>query len=226
MGRKILVIEDDPGIRRFLRSSLEGEGFAYCEASNAQSGLVELGTRQPDLLIVDLGLPDQDGKTLIREVRSWSKVPIVVLSARDGEEEKVAALDAGADDYLVKPFGVPELMARIRAQFRRMASSAISEASVFQFGTVRIDLVLRQVFRAEESIHLTPIAYRLLLALVEGHGRVLTHRQLMQAVWGPGYGDRQHYLRIYMGQLRQKLEQDPAQPKHLLTELGVGYRLI
>ena len=224
--QRVLVIEDDSAIRRFLRAALEDSGFAYFEATTAKQGLLEAGTRQPDLLIVDLGLPDMDGKALIAEIRSWSRIPIVVLSARDREEEKVAALDAGADDYLVKPFGVPELMARMRAQLRRAVVGDESDGASFGFGDVIVDLLRRQVTRNDQPVHLTPNEYRLLRALIQGHGRVLTHRQLMHDVWGPAYVDRSHYLRIYMGQLRQKLEADPAQPKHLLTELGVGYRLI
>ncbi|HUO44490.1 MAG TPA: response regulator [Burkholderiales bacterium] len=224
-ARRVLIIEDDPHIRHFVHSALEAEGgFTVFEAADAARGAVEAGTRKPDLLIVDLGLPDRDGRALIAEIRNWSQVPIIVLSAREREEEKVAALDAGADDYLVKPFGVPELLARIRAQFRRSAVEA--GEPVFSFGDVVVDLARRSVTRAGAAVHLTPIEYRLLAALIHGHGRVLTHRQLMQETWGPNYTERAHYLRIYMGQLRHKLESDPAQPKHLLTETGVGYRLV
>ncbi|HEY9102413.1 two-component system response regulator KdpE [Chitinimonas sp.] len=223
---RILVVEDDAHIRRFLRSALEAEGFAVFEAENGQRGLIEAGTRQPSLLIVDLGLPDMDGCDVIRDVRGWSAVPIVVLSAREQEGDKVAALDAGADDYLVKPFGVPELLARVRAQLRRGAFNAAGESEPqVHFGEVCVDLAKREVQRAGEPVHLTPTEYRLLTTLIKGHGRVLTHRQLLLDVWGPGYAERGHYLRIFMGNLRQKLEADPAQPAHLLTELGVGYRL-
>jgi two-component system KDP operon response regulator KdpE len=225
MSTRVLIVEDDPVIRRFVRSSLEGEGCEVFEADNAARGLVEAGTRQPALLILDLGLPDRDGLEVIRDVRTWSRLPIIVLSARTLESEKVAALDAGADDYLVKPFGVPELLARVRAQLRRQAIVEVGERPVFNFGEVQVDMIQRRVSRAGEEIHLTPIEYRLLVALIRGHGRVLPHRQLMIDAWGPGYAERTHYLRIYMKQLREKLERSPAQPEYLLTETGVGYRL-
>lgn len=222
---RVLVIEDDPVIRRFVRSALETEGCRVFEADTAARGLTEAGTRQPALLILDLGLPDRDGRELIQDLRHWSQVPVIVLSARSQEEEKVAALDAGADDYLVKPFGVPELLARVRAQLRRSASLGEEAQPVFNFGEVSVNMLERRVTRGGEELHLTPIEYRLLLALIRGQGRVLTHRQLMLDAWGPGYADRTHYLRIYMKQLREKLERDPTQPAHLLTETGVGYRL-
>ena len=224
-SRHVLIIEDDPHIRRFVRSAIESEGgFTVFEAEDATRGLIEAGTRKPDLMIIDLGLPDRDGRALIEEIRTWSSVPIIVLSARTQEEEKVAALDAGADDYLAKPFGVPELLARIRAQFRR--STLETGESVFHFGNIIVDLTLRTVSRAGITVHLTPLEYRLLTTLIRSHGRVMTHRQLMQEAWGPNYTERAHYLRIYMGQLRRKLEDDPAQPKYLLTEIGIGYRLV
>ena len=225
MSSRVLIIEDDPVIRRFVRSSMETEGFEVFEADTAERGLIEAGTRQPDVLILDLGLPDRDGREVIRDVRTWSRMPIIVLSARTQESEKVAALDAGADDYLVKPFGVPELLARVRAQLRRQTIAGSEAAPVFNFGDVSVDMIQRRVTRASEEIHLTPIEYRLLTALIRGHGRVLTHRQLMIDAWGPGYAERTHYLRIYMKQLREKLEHSPAQPAYLLTETGVGYRL-
>lgn len=222
----ILIVEDDANIRRFLRVALEDEGFAVHEADSVRRGLVEAATRQPQLLIVDLGLPDQDGKTLIREFRTWSVAPVLVLSAREREEEKVSALDAGADDYLSKPFGVPELMARVRALLRRRNMTGVQTASSrIRFGDIEVDLAGHKVLRGAVDVHLTPIEFRLLSALIRGHGKVLTHRQLLQEVWGPGHADRSHYLRIYMGNLRQKLEHDPAQPKYLITELQVGYRL-
>ncbi|MBS1155201.1 MAG: two component transcriptional regulator, winged helix family [Proteobacteria bacterium] len=222
---RILIIEDDPVIRRFIRSSLEDEGCEVYEADTAARGLIEAGTRQPTLLILDLGLPDRDGREVIQDIRTWSQMPIIVLSARTQEHEKVAALDAGADDYLVKPFGVSELLARVRAQFRRNAAPGRDDLPVFSFGEITVDIPQHRITRQGEEIHLTPIEYRLLAALIRNHGRVLTHRQLMIDAWGPGYAERTHYLRIYMKQLREKLEHNPAQPQFLLTETGVGYRL-
>lgn len=222
---RLLIVEDEAHIRRFVRAALEAEGFAVFEAENAARGLIEAASRQPALLIVDLGLPDRDGRELIRELRNWSAVPLIVLSARDSEQDKVAALDAGADDYLVKPFGVPELLARVRAQLRRAGSTAQLADSIVHFGEISVDLARREVSRAGQPVHLTPTEYRLLATLIKGHGRVLTHRQLLLDTWGPGHTERSHYLRIFMGNLRQKLEADPAHPQHLLTELGVGYRL-
>ncbi len=226
-----VVIEDEPQIRRFVRAALEAQGWQVHEAGNAKSGLTEAGTRKPDLLILDLGLPDGDGIDLIRDVRSWSGVPIVVLSARSDEADKIAALDAGADDYLTKPFGVGELMARVRANLRRPRAASpdgkgTSADTVFRFGDVEVDRTARLVRRKEVQVHLTPIEYRLLLVLITHVGRVLTHRQLLREVWGPSHADQSHYLRVYMGHLRRKLEADPAQPRHLLTETAVGYRLV
>jgi len=230
-----IVIEDEPQIRRFVRQALEGEGWQVHEAVNLQRGLAEAGTRKPDLLVLDLGLPDGDGVDLIRDVRGWSNVPIIVLSARTDEADKIAALDAGADDYLIKPFGTGELLARVRANLRRPRAAAPtgqdtgqSEAAdpVFRFGTVEVDRQARIVRRDGAEVHLTPIEYRLLLVLVANAGRVLTHRQLLRDVWGPSHSEQSHYLRIYMGHLRQKLEAEPAQPRHLLTETAVGYRLL
>ncbi|MBS0299192.1 MAG: response regulator [Proteobacteria bacterium] len=222
----ILIIEDENQIRRFVRLALEAENFHVIEADNGTRALIEASTRQPDLVIIDLGLPDIEGKEVIRQIRSWSEIPIIVLSARDREEEKVAALNIGADDYLTKPFGVPELIARIRAHLRRHQSNENQSDSIVHFGDVTVDLPARKVTRADAEIHLTPIEYRLLIALIRARGRVLTHTQLMLAVWGPNHSERTHYLRIYMGHLRQKLERDPTQPEFLLTELGVGYRLV
>jgi two-component system KDP operon response regulator KdpE len=224
-----LIVEDEPQIRRFVRAALEGEGWQVHEAATQQRGLVEAGTRKPDLIVLDLGLPDGDGMDLIRDVRGWSTVPIVVLSARADEADKIAALDAGADDYLTKPFGVGELLARVRANLRRpRAVTAGGEDAdpVFRFGGVEVDPVLRVVRRDGAEVHLTPIEYRLLSVLIANVGRVLTHRQLLRQVWGPSQAEQNHYLRIYMGHLRQKLEADPAQPRHLLTETAVGYRLV
>ena len=222
-----LIIEDEPQIRRFVRAALESEGWQVHEAATQQRGLIEAGTRKPDLLVLDLGLPDGDGMDLIRDVRGWSTVPIIVLSARADETDKVAALDAGADDYLTKPFGVGELLARVRANLRRPRAVGSEGAEpVFRFGSVEVDARLRLVRRDGVEVHLTPIEYRLLSVLVANAGRVLTHRQLLREVWGPSHAEQSHYLRIYMGHLRQKLEADPAQPRHLLTETGVGYRLV
>ena len=228
----VIVIEDEPQIRRFVRGALEAEGWQVFEAGTLQRGLSEAGTRQPDLLVLDLGLPDGDGLALIRDVRGWSGVPIIVLSARGDEADKIAALDAGADDYLTKPFGVGELLARVRANLRRpraaQADGRTGEPAepVFRFGAVEVDRAARLVRRAGAEVHLTPIEYRLLSVLVANAGRVLTHRQLLREVWGPSHAAQSHYLRIYMGHLRQKLELDPAQPQHLLTETAVGYRLL
>lgn len=224
---RIVLVEDDANIRRFVRMALLEEGFEVFEADTGKHGLIEVSTRQPDLAIVDLGLPDVDGKVFIAQVRSWSALPIMVLSARDREEEKVAALDAGADDYLVKPFGVPELLARVRAQLRRRAQAdASSGSSTVTFGKVSVDLASHEVCKCGSIVHLTPIEFRLLSALIRGHGRVLTHRQLLHEVWGPGYVDRAHYLRVHMANLRHKIEDDPTQPEYLITELQVGYRLV
>ena len=222
-----VVIEDEPQIRRFVRAALEGEGWQVHEAASLQRGLAEAGTRKPDLLVLDLGLPDGDGLELIRDVRGWSAVPIIVLSARIDEADKIAALDAGADDYLTKPFGTGELLARVRANLRRPRRAAGEEPEPqFRFGEVELDRTARLVRRAGVEVHLTPIEYRLLSVLAAHAGRVLTHRQLLREVWGPSHTDQSHYLRIYMGHLRQKLEADPAQPRHLLTETAVGYRLL
>lgn len=225
-----IVIEDEPQIRRFVRGALEAEGWVVHEAGTLRDGLAAAGTRQPDLLVLDLGLPDGDGVTLIRDVRGWSAVPIIVLSARTDEAEKIAALDAGADDFLTKPFGTGELLARVRANLRRLRASgngAEGEGDQpFRFGDVEFDRAARLVRRAGVEVHLTPTEYRLLSVLVANAGRVLTQRQLLREVWGPSHGEQSHYLRIYMGHLRQKLEVDSSQPRHLLTETAVGYRLV
>jgi two-component system, OmpR family, KDP operon response regulator KdpE len=220
-----VVVEDDPQIRRFVRLALETEGWLVSEADTVRQGLIECATRKPNIVIVDLGLPDGDGATLVREVRAWSSVPIVVLSARTDEQQKVDALDAGADDYLTKPFSIAELLARLRAHLRRSATADDSGRSQFSFGDVTVELSTRTVLRAGDAVRLTPIEYRLLTTLISNAGRVVTQRQLLNEVWGPGYAERSHYLRIHMGHLRHKLERDPAQPEYLLTELGVGYRL-
>ena len=220
-----LIVEDEPEIRRFVKSALENEGCRVHEAGTLARARIEAGTRKPDLLIVDLGLPDGDGIDLIREVRAWSQVPVIVLSARDGEEQKIAALDAGADDYLTKPFGLGELMARVRVALRR-AARGNTESPLVRFADVEVDLAAHAVKRDSQPLHLTALEFRLLAMLLANSGRVLTHRQIVREVWGPAYADQTHYARVYMQHLRQKLERDPSRPAHLLTETGVGYRLI
>lgn len=223
----IVVIEDDPQICRFLRTSLAVHGFQVFEAGTGERGLIEVGTRKPDLVILDLGLPRMDGIDVIKKIRAWSAVPIIVLSARSQEHDKIAALDAGADDYLTKPFGIGELAARIRVSMRHSVQLPGDKvATQFSVGDLQVDLSARRVHIAGQEIHLTPIEYRLLTVLIKHAGKVLTHRQLLLQVWGPAYVEHAHYVRIYMGQLRQKLETDPTQPRYLLTEIGVGYRLL
>ncbi len=221
-----LLIEDEPQIRRFVRIALEEEGWHVQEAATMNRGLIDAGTRKPDLVILDLGLPDGDGIDLIADLRTWSSVPVIVLSARVGEDQKIRALDAGADDYLTKPFGIGELLARVRAMLRRRHAPGQDAAGIVQFGDVRVDQRDRLVTRAGQMVHLTPTEFRLLVVLVNNAGRVVTAPQLLREVWGPSNSENGHYLRIYMGHLRQKLERDPAQPVHLLTETGVGYRLL
>ena len=219
----VIVIEDEIEISRFVRAALEDEGCQVSEAATSAQGLVAAGSRKPDLVLLDLGLPDGDGIDVVKSLRTWSTVPILILSARSDEQDKIAALDAGADDYLTKPFGVGELLARVRALLRRRMQAA-EQASLATVGDLELDFSRRTVSRAGEPIHLTPIEYRLLCALYASAGRVLTHRQLLREVWGPGHAESNHYLRIFVGHLRQKIEADPAQPKHILTETGVGYR--
>jgi two-component system KDP operon response regulator KdpE len=222
----VLLIEDEPQIRRFVRASMEAEGWLVFETENMKRGLIEAGTRRPNLIILDLGLPDGDGVDLIRDLRQWSAVPVIVLSARVSEGEKIVALDAGADDYLTKPFGSGELLARVRATLRRQRTPATDEDGMLRFGDVAIDLRERQVTKAGTNVHLTPTEYRLLSVLLNNAGRVVTNPQLLREVWGPSHLESGHYLRVYMGHLRQKLEDDPAQPKFLQTETAVGYRLV
>lgn len=221
----LLIIEDEQAIRRYIRTALESEGFRVFEADNCQRALLEAASRKPDMLVLDLGLPDGDGLTVIRELRLWSAMPILVLSARSDEQDKIAALDAGADDYLIKPFGIGELQARIRAALRRAVAGQQPAAEIC-FGEVRVDRASRRVLRANTELHLTPIEYRLLAELLANPDKVLTQRHLLLAVWGPNAVEHNHYLRIYMGHLRQKLELDPTQPRHLLTETGIGYRFV
>lgn len=224
MGPVILIIEDEPQIRRFVRTAIEAENGTVFEAATGERGLIEAATRKPDLVIVDLGLPDRDGIDVVRDIRGWSGLPILILSARADERDKVAALDAGADDYLTKPFGIAELQARVRALLRRLRG--LSQSPVVHFGEVEVDLTRRTVMYAGVPVHLTPIEYRLLTQLIANAGKVLTHRQLLREVWGPSHAEDTHYLRVYMTGLRRKLEADPARPQHLRTESGVGYRLL
>jgi two-component system KDP operon response regulator KdpE len=221
----IIVIEDEAQIRRFLRTSLTAEGYQVIEAENGKQGLTEAATRKPDMIILDLGLPDIDGVEVVKELRTWSSVPIVILSARAQESDKISALDAGADDYLVKPFGIGELLARIRVALRHMPTTAEGEEGIFSVDELLVDMIHRKITVSGVEVHLTPIEYRLLTVLVKHAGKVLTHQLLLKEVWGPNYVERAHYLRIYMGNLRHKLEKDPARPRFLLTEVGVGYRL-
>jgi two-component system, OmpR family, KDP operon response regulator KdpE len=221
----VIVVEDEPRIRGFIRMALEAQGCIVREAGTLQRGRIEAGQRRPDLVVLDLGLPDGDGVDFIRDLRTWSDCPIIVLSARTTEADKVGALDAGADDYLTKPFGAAELLARVRAQLRRGTRRA-DGTQVCTFGQVRVDLARRVVERAGEPIHLTPIEFRLLAYLLAHPDRVLTHRQLLTNVWGPGHAADSHYVRVYMAALRKKIESDPSQPEHLLTETGVGYRFV
>ena len=221
-----LLVEDEPQIRRFVRAALEAEGWQVHESATLQRGLIDAGTRRPDLVVLDLGLPDGDGIDFLGDLRKWSAVPVIVLSARVGEDEKIRALDAGADDYLTKPFGVGELLARVRATLRRQRQPAAPDDGVVRFGDVSVDVQNRLVMRDKQLVHVTPTEFRLLAVLVKNAGRVVTNPQLLREVWGPSNLDNGHYLRIYMGHLRQKLEADPAQPQYLLTETAVGYRLL
>ena len=222
----VLVIEDEPQMQRFLRLSLRTHGYQVIEAATAREGLMHAAGYNPEVILLDLGLPDGDGLDVARTLRERTRMPIIVLSARGREQDKVAALDLGADDYLTKPFGLGELLARMRVALRhaRQPAGGTAEPS-FVAGEVRVDLVARRVFRGEAEVHLTPTEYRLLATLVRHEGKVLTHRQLLESVWGANYADQTHYLRVYMGQLRHKLERDPARPRLLITEPGVGYRL-
>ena len=220
----VLIVEDEKEIRRFVRLALENEELKVFDADTLQRGLIEAATRKPDLVILDLGLPDGDGTDFIRDLRQWSAIPVIVLSARSDEQDKIAALDAGADDYLTKPFGIGELLARVRVALRR--HSGQQPDARIHFADVSVDFAARRVQRGGNEIHLTPIEFRLLSILLNNAGKVLTQRQLLSQVWGPNAVEHSHYLRIYMGHLRQKLEANPTQPAHLLTETGIGYRFM
>jgi two-component system KDP operon response regulator KdpE len=223
----ILVIEDEPPLQKFLRVTLTSNNFKVIEALTGESGIRHAANDQPDLIILDLGLPDLDGVEVTRRIREWSALPIMVVSARGKEQDKVVALDAGADDYLTKPFGVGELLARVRVVLRHLAAAdRETGTSLFESGSLKVDLGLRQVSVAGQPVHLTPNEFKLLTVLIKNVGKVLTHRQLLREVWGPGSSEETHYLRVYMNQLRQKLEPDATRPKYLLTEPGVGYRLV
>lgn len=225
----IVVVEDEDHICKALKSFLEDDGYSVFIAQNLKKGLVECATRKPDLIVLDLGLPDGDGLDLIREVRAYSNVPIIILSARDSEQSKVNALDSGADDYLIKPFGASELLARIRAQLRRLANMSndmLNESIIDLPQELRVDLLNHLVYKHNKEIHLTKLEFRLLQVLIKDNNKVLTQRYLMQQVWGANYVEHQHYLRIYIGHLRQKIEDDPTNPEILITEIGIGYRLI
>lgn len=224
----ILVVEDDPQIRRFLRTALGAEHYRVLEASTASQGFLETSSQHPDLILLDLGLPDGDGMDVIRQVREWNmEIPIIVISVRGREQEKITALDAGADDFVTKPFSAGELLARVRVALRRSAAPpAATQAPVVRVGSIEVNFEKRLVRVANEEVHLTPIEYKLLQIMLWHPDKVLTHRQLLNMVWGPNHADQTHYLRVYMGQLRRKLETDPARPKHIRTEPGVGYRLV
>ena len=224
MRPTILIVEDEPEIRRFLRFSLGAEGYRVVESSTGRRGTIDAGTHKPDVAIVDLGLPDVDGVEVVRHIREWSPMPIIILSARSQERTKIEAFGAGADDYVTKPFGISELLARIRVALRHAVRSG-SGGEVLRFENATVDLDKRTAFRDGQPIHLTPIEFRLIAALARHVDKVVTHRQLLAEVWGPAHERDTHYLRIYMKQLRDKLEADPVRPKHLITEIGVGYRL-
>ena len=222
----VVLVEDEPQIRRFLRATLTGQGYRLFEATTGAAGIIEVGSRQPDIVIIDLGLPDTDGIDVIRRLREWTAVPIIVLSARGQERDKVTALDAGADDYVSKPFGAGELLARIRVALRHTAgASHEADEAAFKVGDLHVDLLRRQVAVGAAEVHLTPTEYKLLTTLIRHAGKVVTHQQLLREVWGPTHTDQAHYVRIYMAHLRHKLEAEPARPRYLLTEPGVGYRL-
>jgi len=223
-GARVLVVDDEIQIRRFLKISLEANGYHIDEAIDGQSGLTKAGQIRPDIIILDLGLPDMGGLEVLGRLREWTQTPVIVLSVRDADRDKIAALDAGADDYLTKPFSMDELLARMRVAQRHAQPE--SQSSIFTHGDLQVDLTRRLVTKRGEPVKLTPTEYALLRLLIQHRGKVLTHRQILREVWGPEYVDETHYLRVYFAQLRQKLEDDPALPKIFLTEPGVGYRLV
>jgi len=223
-GLRVLVIDDEPQIRKLLTVSLHAYGYRLNEAASGQEGIQQAVVFKPDLAIVDLGLPDMDGKMVIYQIREWSAMPIIILTARDQEQEKIEALDAGADDYITKPFGIGELMARMRVCLRRMA---VNESEpVLMCGGLSVDLLQRRVTVDGREVKLTPTEYDLIKYMIQHAGRVLTHKQLLKAVWGNSYNEDTHYIRIYISQLRRKIEQDSAQPRYIITESGIGYRLM
>lgn len=222
---RILIIEDESNIRRFVRLVLQNDNYEVFEADNVKRGLIEAATRRPDLVILDLGLPDKDGKEFITDLRTWSAIPVIILSARSNENDKISALDAGADDYLVKPFGAGELLARVRAQLRRQQSVSQHKPLV-QFSDICIDPARRIVTKNGSPIHLTPIEYKILTYLISQPDRVITHQQLLKAIWGPGHMEDLHYIRVHMANLRKKIEKNSSMPKHLITEAGIGYRFV
>lgn len=223
-GMRVLVIDDESQIRKLLKVSLTAHGYCLEEASTGREGINRAAAFKPDLMIVDLGLPDMDGKTVIREIREWSQAPIIILTARDQEQEKIEALDAGADDYMTKPFGIGELMARMRVCMRRTAT--VDSDPLLTCGGLTVDLVQRRVTLNGKEIKLTPTEYEIIKFMAQHAGRVLTHKQLLKTVWGNSYNEDTHYVRVYIGQLRRKIEEDPAQPRYIITESGVGYRLM
>lgn len=220
----VLVIEDEQPIRRFLRASLTNEGYRVSEATSGEEGLRMASSHPPDLVVLDLGLPDLDGQVVLQRLREWFTAPVIILSARDQESQKIQALDQGADDYVSKPFGMGELLARMRTAMRH-AYRVGADATTITIGDLRVDLVARIVYRRDQEIHLTPLEYKLLVTMLQYAGKVLTHRFLLREVWGPQNSQENHYLRVFVASLRRKIEDDPARPRYILTEQGVGYRL-
>lgn len=224
-GPLVLVVEDEPPMRKFIRASLVSHGYRVLEAERAVEAMALMTSHRPEIVLLDLGLPDGDGLDVTKQIREWSPVPIIVLSARGREDDKVTALDAGADDYLTKPFGVNELLARMRVALRHAPTEGGAAPRSFTFGDLTIDLARREVSRGAEELHLTPIEYKLLVLFAQNAGKVLTHRHILKEVWGPAYATQTHYVRVHMAELRKKIEPDPSRPKLLVTEPGVGYRL-